>query len=269
MKSVLSLKKNGGHSIASETVARANQLFQSHGALWIKNVFDPELIETLAQAFDQRYTSRPVSELKKRYAIVGDHRFMITIRVESPFDDPSLFDNSLLMPILEGLLGKQCLISSFGSVVTFPGADPQPIHFDHPPLFESEIECIGLPPYAITLVVPLVDLDHQTGSTAIWEGSHRELGARQRLSGLMTDPDWDGATIPFAKKGDVYLMDYRVIHGGTANRSEHSRPILYIVYSRPWFCDSFNFSDQPPIDISKSQLKSLPKRLRRLFANGL
>lgn len=265
MKSILSLANEPSSTISDECVEQASHLFSTHGALWIKDVFDPEFIDELADAYDKRYTSRPVSQLKKHYAIVGDHRFMISIRVEAPFDNPLLFDHPQLSSILRHWLGSQYVISSLGSVVTFAGADAQPIHFDHPPLFESEEKCLGLPPYAVTMVVPLVDLDRQTGSTAIWEGSHRSKGARKQLESLMHEPDWDAASVPLAKKGDVYFMDYRVIHGGTANRSEDSRPILYIVYSRPWFFDSFNFSDQPAIDITPAQLKSLPKPTRRLF----
>lgn len=265
MQSKISLADSGDASLVKKTQEQAVQLFRDHGALWIENAFSQELIDSLAEAYEDRYTSRRVSELKKRYALVGDHRFMITVDVEPPFDAPQLFDNPDLQPIFRELIGHQYLISSFGSVVTFPGADPQPIHFDHPPLFESESDCVGLPPYAITMVVPLVDLDETTGSTAIWEGTHRQTGVRERLHDLMTNPDWEGASIPYAKKGDAYLMDYRVVHGGTANRSENSRPILYIVYCRPWFRDGFNFSDQPPISISNSQWKELSKESQRLF----
>lgn len=266
MKSVISLADVGDKAIDRLTRDQAVQLFHNHGALWVKNVFSADFVDQLAEAYNERYTTLRVSELKKRYAIVGDHRFMITVDVEAPFDDPALFDNPKLRPVFDELIGKQYLISSFGSVVTFPGADPQPIHFDHPPLFESESDCVGLPPYAITMVVPLVDLDESTGSTAIWEGTHQQSGVRKRLHKLIETPDFEGAAVPFARKGDVYLMDYRVVHGGTANRGEFPRPILYVVYCRPWFRDGFNFSDQPPISISDSQLKKLPKESRRLFS---
>lgn len=267
MQSKISLDESGDAPVDPMAIEGAAELFRTCGALWIENVFSKELIEGLAEAYHQRYTSRRVSELKNQYALVGDHRFMITVDIEAPFNDPEVFDTPSLRPLFQTLIGQQYLISSFGSVLTFPGADPQPIHFDHPPLFESESDCVGLPAYAITMVVPLVDLDESTGSTAIWEGTHRQLGVRNRLHELIEKPDWEGAAIPYAKKGDVYLMDYRVVHGGTANRSEFARPILYVVYCRPWFHDGFNFSDQPPVSISNAQLNGLPMESRRLFAN--
>lgn len=266
MKSRLALSKTSESSTALAEHTQAVELFRAHGTLWLENVLPVDFVQRLADAYQQRYTTQSVRSLKRHHALVGDHRFMITVSMESPFNDPRLYANDRMMPILKTLLGDQCLISSLGSVLTFPGADAQPIHFDHPPLFESEDDCIGLPPYAITMVVPLIDLNEQTGTTAIWEGSHRKPGARDQLRRLMDFPDFSEACCPHAKQGDVYLMDYRTIHGGTLNRGDQARPILYIVYSRPWFRDAFNFRDQPAIDLSEQEFQRIPKTHQPLFA---
>ncbi|GAG46427.1 unnamed protein product [marine sediment metagenome] len=206
--------------------------------------------------------------MRKRFAVVGDGRFMITLSVKRPFNTPDLYANPRLMPILHRLLGADCVISSFGSVVAFAGADAQSVHFDYPPLFESEEVCAALPPHAITLVVPLVDLDESTGTTALWEGSHSRVGARDQLQKIAAESSFDGATMPYAAAGDVYLMDFRLIHGGTANNSDHERPILYIVYSRPWFREDMNFDEQPAIKITNKQYKMVPKPHRHLFTQA-
>lgn len=270
MKSILSVSQLelNANRLNDTTHERASKLFRENGALWIKNAIPRSLVENLAEAYASKYSSQSQSKLGKKHALVGDQRFMVTVTIESPFNTSQLYANPLLMPILKSMLGEQCVISSFGSVVTFPGAQPQPIHFDHPPLFESEEHCIALPPHAITLVVPLVDIDPAVGSTAIWEGSHAAPGARKQLHRLMEDPNWIDAAQPLTRLGDVYLMDYRVIHGGTENKSDHPRPILYLVYSRPWFRDVFNFFDQPPIEFAPGEFKKVPKELRRLFAGG-
>lgn len=248
------------------TTQTATELFRQHGTIWLENVFPRAFIEELAGSYHQRYVSKPLSKLKKKHAIVGDQRLMITVKIEPPFRTSRLYANPILMPILESLLGSCLTLSSFGSVVTFPGADDQPVHFDHPPLFESEQQCIGLPPHAITVVVPLVDIDDSTGSTAIWEGSHAAVGSRQHLQSLMENPTWSGSVEPRPQMGDVYLMDYRVIHGGTANRCNHARPILYLVYGRPWFHDTYNFTDQPPIKFGPGEYKKVSKKDRHLFS---
>jgi ectoine hydroxylase-related dioxygenase (phytanoyl-CoA dioxygenase family) len=255
-----------GDPVGPSTTHDAVASFNQHGALWIENALPRQFVRGLQEAYSAKYTSLSKTKLRKRYAVVGDGRYMITVSVKPPFNSPELYANPTLMPILQQLLGADCVISSFGSVVAFPGADAQSVHFDYPPLFESEEVCAALPPHAITLVVPLVDLDEMTGSTAIWEGSHARVGARDQLRKLVDESSWQGSTMPLPRMGDVYLMDFRLIHGGTANRSDHPRPILYIVYSRPWFREDMNFDEQPPIKISRKQLKRVPKDLRYLFS---
>ena len=244
----------------------ATSLFTQHGALWVKNAIPADLVGRLHDAFVQRYATLEKAKLRKRHAAVGEGRFMITVRVKPPFNAPVLFANPVLVPILTDLLGPGFVIASFGSVIAFAGADQQPVHCDYPPLFECEELCASLPPYAVTLVVPLVNLDESTGSTAIWEGSHNRVGARAQLKQLSSEPCWDQARLPLAKAGDIYLMDYRTIHAGTANHSDLDRPILYIVYSRPWFREGLNFYEQPPLVISKKQFQRVPEELRYLFA---
>jgi ectoine hydroxylase-related dioxygenase (phytanoyl-CoA dioxygenase family) len=264
MKSIIEITSGERQqkSLEPAMLEHAVSLFEDNGALWIKNVFDREL----AAAYQQRYTSLGRSKLDKRHANVGHRRFMVTIKVEPPFDNAQLYANPILMQLSRKLLGEWCKISSFGSVVTFPDADEQPIHLDHPPLYESEELCAQLPTHAVTVVIPLVDVDQSVGSTAIWEGSHKSAGARHLLQQLMAEPDFSGSTFPLPQMGDVYMMDYRVIHGGMANESEIERPILYLVYGRPWFRDGFNFTDQPAIDISAEEFAKLPEEHRHLFA---
>ena len=263
----LSQKEQTCESLDPATEKLAIEQFRTHGALWIKSVFTRQFVQNLADAYEAQYTSQTPAELRKRHAVVGDQRFMITVTIKPPFNDPRIFANPMLMEILWTLLGHDCVLSSFGSVVTFPGAEDQAIHFDHPPLFEDEAQCASLPPSAITVVIPLVDIEESTGSTAIWEGSHADSDARKQLRGLMENPSWEGSVHPLAKMGDVYFMDYRVIHGGMANESDHARPILYLVFSRSWFRDAYNFSDQPPIQFAPKEYKKIPKSLRKMFAS--
>ena len=253
--------------LLEKTRNQAQDLFLEHGALWLKNAITTDFIDELANAYQQKYTDQPLKKLKKKHAVVGDQRFMISIKLEPPFNDTRLYANSLLLPLVQSILGNQCVLSSFGSVLSFPGAQHQPIHFDHPPLFESPEACGKIPPYALTVVIPLVDIKQETGSTAIWEGSHLRATARQELQAMSEKPQWPQASLPLPNRGDVYLMDYRVIHGGMANNAEYARPILYLVYSRPWFQDTFNFNDQKPIRFASGERKKIPKQFRYLFAN--
>ncbi len=255
-------------SLPTESIQQAVDLFRVHGALWIENAFPKSTIENLRLAYQKKYLRLSKKELRKRDAAVGDQRFMITVDIKGPFRCPHLYANEAVMPILRRLLSPELRIASFGSVVALPGAGNQAIHLDHPPLFDREadrLSAAGFPTYALTLVIPLVDLSPDTGATAIWEGSHRGNDRFDLLQRLMEKPNYSSAVIPYARQGDAYLMDYRVIHGGMANGSVIPRPILYIVYSRPWFRDGFNFKTQQPVSISRKQFKKIPKTYRQLF----
>ncbi|MCG8648817.1 MAG: hypothetical protein MI861_03240, partial [Pirellulales bacterium] len=161
MKARLQLTDNASQvgSVASVECQCAAKLFRQHGALWLENALSRSLVAELQSAYLDSYASLSRTKLRRRYAAVGDDRFMITVKVKPPFNSSDLLANPRLLSIVKELLGDDCIISSFGSVVAFPGAEAQTIHFDYPPLFESESLCAGLPPYAVTLVVPLIDLD--------------------------------------------------------------------------------------------------------------
>ena len=91
-----------------------------------------------------------------------------------------------------------------------------------------------------------MDIDEETGTTAIWEGSHKQSDDEdaedrfQLLGRLVQEPDYSMATKPLPRQGDVYLMDYRVIHGGLANRSQ-----ICLLYTSP-----------SPRDLSTSRMPS-------------
>ena len=54
------------------------------------------------------------------------------------------------------------------------------------------------------------------------------------------------------------------MHRGLANRSDVKRPILSLVYQRPWYRDYQNFNQQKPLTISESTVRALPKNRQGL-----
>ena len=59
---------------------------------------------------------------------------------------------------------------------------------------------------------------------------------------------------PELAPGDLLVYDQRTVHRGVANVSPNSRPILYLLFCRPWFREHINFGstslfdddDEPP-----------------------
>ena len=263
----LSDRELENRSLNAARVERAAHLFSQQGALFIKNLFRKDLIQTLRDAFLDEYANTPENEIRKTCLQVGDKRFMFSIAFRSPFNDPDLYASPLLLPILRTLVGSECILQSVGVVCAYPGSEMQHLHADHPPLFE---EAVGLnaffPTYALHVVVPLVDLDEDCGTTALWEGSHRmkSPGDEKRFSAQATDL-LEGASLPWPKIGDCYLMDYRLRHRGTPNRSNRPRPILYLIFSRPWFKDHRNYTLQPRLVMDAPEYEKISEEHRVLF----
>ena len=108
-------------------------------------------------------------------------------------------------------------------------------HADGPHLFDADVQ---LPPHAMTVFFPLIDLTNDNGPTEFCHGSH--VRGREYAGG---ESDAARATrIPLARAGDAIIFDYRVWHRGTPNHSLVDRPVLYMVVARKWWLDSRNYN---------------------------
>lgn len=253
-----------------ESIKRAAHLFRVHGTLLLENCFEPALVQALHRDFIDHYANIDLETRSKTCLEVGNKRFMFTIRLQPPFLDPAVYAAPRILPIVRELLGPDCIIQSIGTVCAFPGAADQLHHFDHPALYqEAGVLNAYLPPYALHVVVPLVDLNEETGTTAVWEGSHRLRSIEERNRWTREDlAAFKGAEMPWPKKGDSYFMDFRLRHAGTANHSDEPRPILYLVYSRTWFQDRKNFDIQSPLLITREEYERIPQEHKSLFKNA-
>jgi hypothetical protein len=240
-----------------KTIAEAVRLFRNHGCLQLDGVFRPALVRRLHKAYVARYREYFVEKDHADALRVGPRRYMITVHIEPPFHSPALYANPFVFPILEEALGESLVLNSFGSVVSLPDDPEQELHRDHPQLFDDTVADYFIPPVAVTMIVPLVDLNQTNGTTRMIEGSHK-VPAQSALA----RPAYD----PTVSPGSCLLMDYRLVHGGTPNHSRDVRPIFYMVYSRPWFRDIVNFGRQEPIVMSREEYQRTPLKWRRLFA---
>jgi ectoine hydroxylase-related dioxygenase (phytanoyl-CoA dioxygenase family) len=107
-----------------------------------------------------------------------------------------------------------------------------------------------LPPYALNVFVPLLDIAEDLGPTEFWLASHCTDDARQTFlkeqSALGYEKLLEKKNIigPLLQAGDALIYDYRICHRGTSNLSKAVRPMLYLLYARPWFKEHLNFGTQ-------------------------
>ncbi len=242
-----------------ESLKQALEHYNTAGYLAVENCFDPAYIRELHQSHQENYGHLTQQEVEATSLRVGDGRYMTTVALKGPFLDPRLYANPFVLSLMDAMLGKGYLINSLTCVTAYPGAKKQNIHADFPALFTDPEIDPRLEPYAITVAIPLVNLDEQTGTTAMLPGTHKTLpGTRPPMNDL-----------PYVHQGSCYLMDYRLRHYGTENHTDRQRPIIYIIYSRPWFIDSENFSKQPPVRLNPRDLPKVPPQHVGLFKRVL
>jgi ectoine hydroxylase-related dioxygenase (phytanoyl-CoA dioxygenase family) len=231
--------------------------------LIIENIVDSAIIAQARGAFEKRYSHYLDGSNHEDSLRVGDRRLLITITLEPPFDNPRLFANPYLLPLLSSELGEEFILGAFGIVCSLASAPAQHRHHDGGILFRSGIDFV-LPVTAITVGIPLLEMNEVHGTTALWPGSHRDQSRIEREEGIE----------PIVREGSCMLWDFRLWHAGTPNRSTVPRPLLYLTYCRPWFLESMNFNKknknlkQKPLLAKEEFLVGLSEQHKRLLARA-
>ena len=225
----------------------------------IDNIIEKDYLEFVFEEINNKYI---INNAFKKGLLVGDKRFMLNIELDLNIIDERIFASKELISIVHNLLGKRVIIESFGVVFSLPGAKKQQLHRDGSILFDDvsvkgNASIAGLiPPYALTVGIPLIDMNEETGTTQIGARSHRYIEADQKI---LIKPNVD--------KGSIILWDFRTLHCGGRNKSNLLRPMLYITYSRDWWRDSDNYEklNQRRVNINSKFLSGIQPKFRSLF----
>ena len=251
--------------IATATQATAHAAFLEHGCILLRGAFPLATIEAMHREYVSQLGALDLAAMRaeaakpppNRFLRVGDGRYDITLRMTGAFGRPEVFANGLLLKVVAPLLANDIHLSNLTVVVAYPGATKQHAHSDHPHLFSEPGICPILPVYAVNVAVPLVDVDIEMGPTGVWLGSHR------------SEPEvLHAPTACSLRRGDCMLLDYRTLHAGLPNRSERTRPIVYMVYARRWFFDHGNHVRRIPLDMPLEHYHQLPESVRPLLTRA-
>mmetsp|Transcript_3375 Transcript_3375/g.4912 ORF Transcript_3375/g.4912 Transcript_3375/m.4912 type:complete len:463 (-) Transcript_3375:19-1407(-) len=163
---------------------------------------------------------------------------------QPPFSYVDVVNNPYLMPIIKSLLGQSAKLVYAGLILSFPNSRDQPWHQDGEALFDEHdgfSSEMHLPPYALNVFIPLDDISEELGPTEFCVGSHFGSIAKEIMQPKSTKFEHSSVG-PLLNCGDVLIYDYRICHRGTSNLSiDRTRPMLYLMYARPWFCEHLNF----------------------------
>jgi len=225
--------------------------FARDGYVVLEHIFDAAFADELRAEYLRQFPD--VTSSSDRYK-VGNRRIQVPITMKGPYLSPDLYANPELLRLARGLLGENFLIDSLAIVTALPRAKMQHLHKDHEDLSPgNEVVRALMGAYAVTIAIPLVDLTPETGTTRLFTRSHLRPLREEEFA------------LPYIERGRAYAMDYRLWHQGTQNRSGTERPIIYLVYAKPWFTDISNYGAANRIRIASEDLTAVSAEHQPLF----
>jgi ectoine hydroxylase-related dioxygenase (phytanoyl-CoA dioxygenase family) len=159
-----------------------------------------------------------------------------------------------VLPIVEGVLDKGCLVSSLSSIAIGPGETAQPIHADDQllPLHKPHVATVCNTMWALT------DFEEANGATRVIPGSHQ--ADHDPVYGQAYDSI--AAEMP---RGSVLVWHGSLWHGGGANRTGERRVGIAMNYCAGWVRQQEN----QQLGIPREIARGFSPRLRELVGYGV
>lgn len=241
------------NQLSQETVAAAVKQVKVNGYVLFESALDPDFLDELRDAYMalfERYILNP--EPRPTY---NHHRLDLPFR--PPFSDERVINNPLAMPVVDALLGTDCICPYFASNTCLPGSHYQPIHSDVAALFPES--GLAPPAYHVVVNIALVDTSEDNGPMEMWPGgTHFSTLPQEEIEQAAAAMYSEQAVMP---AGSLLIRDGRMWHRGTQNRSEHARPNIALVYVRPWL----GLRHRRTIGIPQESYDRLSPRAQQLF----
>jgi ectoine hydroxylase-related dioxygenase (phytanoyl-CoA dioxygenase family) len=229
---------------------------QSRGWTVLEDVIEPELVDALAEDLDRLEQDLDVRPADNSFEGRSTLRvYNLLARGEIWWKVPV---HPEVLPVVEGVLDRGCLISSLSSINIGPGETAQPIHADD--------QLIPLPkPHPATVcntMWALTDFTELNGATRVISGTH--LADDSPVYGELYDSE-----PAVMKRASVLVWHGSLWHGGGANQTDRRRVGIAMNYCAGFIRQQENQQLGIPIDM----VQRMPRRLQELVGydiyNGL
>lgn len=262
--------------LSSSSIEKLAQAFGDCGVLVIKGGYDRELIENVNSAQHNHFQQwfRNSSEVNNTSSDIkrSEGRYEIKLPMRPPFTNEALLRAPLVYPLLQNLLGHMIEIDTFGLLTLFPHTPKMHWHRDTAILFSYDQQP-DQPSHGIVVFIPMVDISTDMGPTEFILKTQIPCAQSQLQEYLFEDVflklcPWFGSTWKaIAGMGDAILLDTRILHRGTENRSDKRRPMLKISYVKDFWYDSVNYKN-PHTQSFETLSPQLRKLLTRVDTRG-
>ncbi len=160
-----------------------------------------------------------------------------------------------VLPVVEGVLDRGCLVSSLSSIAIGPGEAAQPVHADDMliPLPRPHVPLVCNTMWALT------DFTEDNGATRLLPGSHLNPSPPELGRPV------DGMIAAEMRRGSVLVWNGSLWHGGGANRTDVRRVGIAMNYCAGWIRQQEN----QQLGIPREVARTFSPRLRKLVGYGI
>ncbi|MBK8258076.1 MAG: phytanoyl-CoA dioxygenase family protein [Polyangiaceae bacterium] len=213
----------------------------------VENAIEPSLLDSLT---DELYRiERDEKIVPANNPFEGDR----TVRIYNLLARGKVFEeipvHPAVLPIVEKVLDRGCLVSSLSSIAIDPGQTAQPIHAD------DQVISIPKPhvPVICNTMWACTDFTEMNGATRVVPGSHK--------SERSPIPFEEVPSIPAEmKRGSVLIWHGSLWHGGGANHTQTRRLGIAMNYCAGYIRQQENQQLGIPLNVAKG----FSDRLRKL-----
>jgi hypothetical protein len=245
---------------AGDECAEASAALRKDGVVVLDGLLSADAIDSLRESVMRRHPEFADKALLTDFQNNGAGRFIAPVAISREIYDSGVLALPALMALADAALGPDWVVEAFGMLMAFPGCTQQGRHRDGAELFPETPLGAVLPAFALTVLIPLVDVGEDNGATAFQLGTQR-----YPLGGA----DFPAATANLLR-GSLLVWNYETMHWGLPNRGDRPRPALYVTLCRPFWTDMANYggSARTRLLVDEDVVPLLDRRFARASGGG-
>lgn len=246
------IQSMGTSNFTATDLDRFAEELNRDGICVIRGLFDKELIEEWADAFNALFQER--QNRPGGLAPRGQARYYLTLPWVKPFANVDVFANPVILGVLNRVFFQEYKMVQLAVDIPTQGSDYQEIHRDFRPLFSDQIVT---PLYALAVNFPLVEVTADNGPFQMVRGTHvlpREEGLVKVTAGEIPIESF------YMKPGDVMIRSPLALHRGSPNRTSQPRPMIVMGYVMHWL-----HTAKVDLELQQDYYNSLPEEIQQLL----